>query len=163
MHILLDAGQHDVAVEPPQALELAVNPVAIRVAGSIALAIAAFLWIFRERLHLLTSLNDALVVFVIVLIFAIIAYRAWPAFEIILELSRTAAGRQAMWTNSHRVVGAMGFSALILLALFMFLRTLSSNITVEWSSMLRSFLVLTLLGYFVYPKIFVSWRRWRTR
>lgn len=139
------------------------HPAARRVAGSITLAIAAFLWLFRERLQLLNSDGNAPAVFVILLIFAIIAYRAWPAFEIIWELSRTAAGRQAMWTNSHRVVGAMGFSALILLALFMFLRTLSSNITVEWLSVLRSFLVLTLLGYFVYPKIFVSWRRWRAR
>jgi hypothetical protein len=139
------------------------NPAARRVAASIVLAIVAFLWLFRESLHLLTTTDDAVVVFVILLILAIIAYRAWPAVEIIWELSRTPEGRQAMWTNSHRVVGAMGFSALIILALFLMMRTLSSNITVQWSGVLRTFLVLALLGYFVYPKIFVTWRRWRTR
>jgi hypothetical protein len=139
------------------------NPAARRVSASIALAIAAFLWLFRERLHLLSSDGNAPMVFVILLIFAIIAYRAWPAFEIFWELSRTPEGRQAMWTNSHRVVGAMGFSALIILALFVSMRTLSSNITVQWSGLLRTFLLLALLGYFVYPKIFVTWRRWRTR
>lgn len=139
------------------------HPAARRVVGSIALAVAAFLWLFRERLHLLTTLDDALVVFVVLVIFAIIAYRVWPAFEIIWELSRTAEGRQAMWTNSHRVVGAMGFGALVILALYAFLRTLSSNVTVQWPNVLRSFLLLTLLGYFVYPKIFVTWRRWRAQ
>jgi hypothetical protein len=139
------------------------HPAARRVAGSIALAVAAFLWLFRDRLHLLTSDGNAPVVFVILVIFAIIAYRAWPAFEIIWELAHTPEGRQAMWTNSHRLVGAMGFSALVILALFLMMRTLSSNITVQWSGVLRTFLLLTLLGYFVYPKIFVTWRHWRTR
>lgn len=134
-----------------------------RIVGSAALGIAAFLWLFRDRLHLFTSVNDALVVFVIVLILAIIAYRAWPAFPIIWDLCRTPEGRQAMRPTLLHLAGAMGFAVLIMVLLFLVLRSLSSNITVQWPRTLRSLLILTFVGYFVFPWIYVRWRRWGTR
>lgn len=134
-----------------------------RIVGSAALGIAAFLWLFRDRLHLLVSIDDALVVLVIVLILAVIAYRAWPAFPIIWNLLRTPAGRQAMRPTLFHLAGAMGFAALVMVLQLLFLRTLSSSITVHWPSALRSLLILTLVGYFVFPWIYVRWRRWRTR
>lgn len=67
--------------------------------------------------------------------------------------------KRAYCASWPHVLGAAGISLGLYLLVLLFVLTMGRNITVDWGRLVRSLLIVAMLGYLYWPEMVEGWRR----